>query len=443
LEDLVRKLFLLFLVGSLAAAVGCSSGGGGQTPVGVPTGGGGGTSNTLAIAVDGGPTATQPNGTIYPNGLFASVTICAPGSSSNCVTVDHMLVDTGSVGVRVLDTEVASLNLPQIGGLFDCVQFGDGSFIWGPVVSANVTLAQETASNIPIHVISSATSPAIPSGCSGINEDTQSSLGANGILGVGLEPFDCGLFCDVNGGQPSAPAPAYYVCPSSGCTPSFASCGAACSDSTAVQQVTNPVIGFPVDNNGVIVELPALPSSGTQATVTGNLVFGIGTESNNQVTNANVFTVACADNFDTSYEGQPFDTDAPSCTSGALGGFIDSGSNALYFFNAASVLTDCAAPSVFYCPASLTSLSATNTAVDPTTGATGFSGVVNFSVDNAANLFAANPTNAAFSNLAGSQPAAANGFDWGLPFFYGKNVYNAIDGQGVPTGLANAPWYAY
>jgi Protein of unknown function (DUF3443) len=442
LEDLVRKLFVLFLLGSLGLAVGCSGGGGGgQTPVGVPTGG---QNNVLPIAVDGGPTATQSGGTIYENGLFASVTICAPGSTSNCVTVDHMLVDTGSVGVRVLQSEVASLNLPQIGGLFDCVQFGDGSFVWGPVENANVTLAGETASNIPIHIISSSTAN-IPSTCSGTNENTQSLLGANGILGVGLEPFDCGLGCDVNGGVSPIP-PVYYTCPSSGCTPSYASCGSECSDSAGVQQVTNPVVLFSVDNNGVIVELPGLSSSGTAATVTGNLIIGIGTESNNQLTNANVFTVACADNFDTTFEGQPFDIDAPSCTSGATGGFIDSGSNALYFFDANNVLPPCAAGSVgsnFYCPPSLMSLSATNTAVDPTTGATGFTEITNFSVDNATNLFTANPTNAAFSNLAGPAASVSQGFDWGLPFFYGRFVYNAIDGQAVPSGLASPPWYAY
>ena len=438
----MRKLFVLFLVGSLGLAAGCSGGGGGgQTPVGVPTGG---TNNVLSIAVDGGPTATQSGGTIYENGVFASVTICAPGSTSNCVTVDHLLVDTGSVGVRVLQSAVASLNLPGINGsggpLYDCVQFGDGSFVWGPVDNANVTLSGETASNIPIHIISSSTAN-IPSTCSGINENTQSSLGANGILGVGLEPFDCGLACDVNGGLTSPPVPVYYTCPSSGCAPAFASCGAECNDSTGVQQVTNPVVAFSVDNNGVIVELPALPSSGTAATVTGSLVFGIGTESNNQLTNANVFTVACADNFDTTFEGQSFAVDPSSCASGVFGGFIDSGSNALYFFDANNVLPDCAASSVgadFYCPTSLMSLSAVNQ--DPNTL---FTETTNFSVDNATNLFTANPTNAAFSNLAGPAASVSNGFDWGLPFFYNRHVYNAIDGQAVPSGLANPPWYAY
>lgn len=437
----MRKLFVLFLMGSLGLAVGCSGGGGGgTTPVGVPTGG---TNNVLPISVDGGPTATQPGGIIYENGVFASATICAPGSTSNCVTVDHLLVDTGSVGVRVLQSEVASLNLPGINvsgnPLFDCVEFGDGSFLWGPVDNANVTLAGETASRIPIHIISSSNS-GIPSGCSGINENTQSLLGANGILGVGLEPFDCGLGCDVNGAVSPIP-PVYYVCPASGCTATYASCGSECSDSTGVQQVTNPVVAFSVDNNGVIVELPALPSSGTQATVTGSLIFGIGTESNNQFANANAFTLACGDNFDTTFEGQSFAVDPSSCTGGVFGGFIDSGSNALYFFDVNNVLPDCAAGSVganFYCPTSLTSLSAVNE--DPNTQ---FTETTNFSVDNATNLFTANPTNAAFSNLAGPAASVSAGFDWGLPFFYGRNVYNAIDGQAVPTGLANAPWYAY
>ncbi len=35
------------------------------------------------------------------------------------------------------------------------------------------------------------------------------------------------------------------------------------------------------------------------------------------------------------------------------------------------------------------------------------------------------------------------GFDWGLPFFYGVNVYNAIEGQQVPNGAPPAPWWAY
>src|SRR5258708_39910817 len=51
--------------------------------------------NVQAVTVNAGP-----NGN-YANGVFTSVTICAPGTS-NCQTVSGVLVDTGSCGFRVL-----------------------------------------------------------------------------------------------------------------------------------------------------------------------------------------------------------------------------------------------------------------------------------------------------------------------------------------------------
>ena len=54
-----------------------------------------GVNNVLPIVVDAGPTGN------YANGAFATVTVCAPGTSS-CQTIDHVLVDTGSVGLRLL-----------------------------------------------------------------------------------------------------------------------------------------------------------------------------------------------------------------------------------------------------------------------------------------------------------------------------------------------------
>ena len=85
----MRKIFVvLALLGSLSLAVACGSSGG-STPKGVPSGGSG---NVLSIAVDGGPNPSQDG--LYTNGAFATVTICAPGSTSNCVNVDHLLVDT-------------------------------------------------------------------------------------------------------------------------------------------------------------------------------------------------------------------------------------------------------------------------------------------------------------------------------------------------------------
>jgi hypothetical protein len=77
-------------------------------------------------------------------------------------------------------------------------------------------------------------------------------------------------------------------------------------------------------------------------------------------------------------------------------------------------------------------------------GANGKSKTTSFSVANAEALFTATATasDAAFSGLAGLNPMGT-GFDWGLPFFYGVNVYSSIDGQTMPSGQPAAPWWAY
>jgi len=79
----------------------------------------------------------------------------------------------------------------------------------------------------------------------------------------------------------------------------------------------------------------------------------------------------------------------------------------------------------------------------------GTKGTVNFSVDNAVNDFDNFPSDSAFANLAGLNGStncgngSACGFDWGLPFFFGRNVFVSIAGQKVPPGAPAAPWWAY
>ena len=102
---------------------------------------------------------------------------------------------------------------------------------------------------------------------------------------------------------------------------------------------------------------------------------------------------------------------------------------------AASPLAD------FYCPQpplSTLNLFATNQ------GTNGATSTVNFQVTNAQQLFAVNPSFTAFRNLAGSDSdsdSLADTFDWGLPFFYGRSVFNAIEGRNTPGGLG--PYVAY
>lgn len=431
----MRRVSFVLLLAGVAWAVGCGGGGSTQAKTTTTTTTSSG-ANVMAISVDGGPTAA--NGSIYENAAFASVTVCAPGSTSNCTTIDNLLVDTGSVGLRVFQSAVSSLGLPAVkassgAAAYNCVTFVDGTYLWGPVEQADLEMGGETAKNVPIQVISSSNT-GVPTACSNggsTNENTVSLLGANGILGVGTEPTDCyyegGSACSPTSGL-SSPPPLYFTCSGSNCS---------LATVTVANQVTNPVALLPTDNNGVIVELPAV--AGSQATVNGSLVFGIGTESNNHLaSSATVFTEKCEE-FTTDFKGTSY---GPGTSCSGAGSFIDSGSNG-YFFPDTSIPTCPKKTAVgdlssWYCPSSTESLSATNS------GANGTSKTTDFSVANAETLFtsASTDSDAAMSQLAGANPSGY-GFDWGLPFFYGVNVYNAIDGQKMPSGEPAGPWWAY
>jgi hypothetical protein len=195
----------------------------------------------------------------------------------------------------------------------------------------------------------------------------------------------------------------------------------ATGNETLAQQVVNPVAMFATDNNGVIVELPAVSADG-EPSVSGSLVFGIGTQSNNGLGSATVYS-APDGSFTTSYNGQSYP-----------GSFIDSGSNGYFFLDSSLTgLANCGNDAAgFYCPASTTNFTATNVTA---------SGTVKFSIANAETLFA-NQSDFAFGNLGGvSSNSAPYFFDWGLPFFFGRNVFVAINGRSTPGGTG--PYWAY
>jgi hypothetical protein len=63
---------------------------------------------------------------------------------------------------------------------------------------------------------------------------------------------------------------------------------------------------------------------------------------------------------------------------------------------------------------------------------------VTFSVSDA-ETFSATAT--ALPGLAGSYPGTTDGFDFGLPFFYGRSVYNGIENH--TTKVATGPYVAF
>ena len=361
--------------------------------------------NVVPISVNSGPAG------FYVDGAFASITVCVPGTST-CQTISDLLVDTGSSGLRILSSAL-TIGLPQQKSasgnpVAECLPFL-GSYTWGPVQAADVQIGGEKASAVPVQVLSD-TEIKVASGCTRFglpSADTLQTLGANGILGVGFYVQDCGSACAQAG---SSNPGLYYDCPSSGCQ---------VTGENMAQQVQNPVALFSSDNNGVIVELPAVSSA--EATLNGSLVFGIGTQSNNSLGGAAVYTPDPFGNFTVSYKGKPYSTS-----------FIDSGSNGYFFLDANTTgMPACTNAGGFYCPASTQSFTVT------AQGANGASGGVSFSIANAESLFN-NQSDTVFSELGGPAP---NMIDMGLPFFFGRNVYTAIEGRNTSGGTG--PYWAY
>jgi len=414
----MQRLLFLGLAGALAATAGCG-GSRSSTSISISSGGGGGggsssSSNVLAITVNTGPDAGPPNNSPSINTAFASVTVCVPGSTSNCDSINDVLVDTGSSGLRILASAL-TISLPQQTGaggnpVVECLPFVDG-FTWGPVQNADVTIAGEHAQNLPIQVIGSSKFPSIPGSCSsnGPAENDLKTLGANGILGVGLFAQDCGGGCTISG---ASNAGFYYTCASSGCS---------ITTEALASQVQNPVALFAADNNGVIVELPAV--IGTETSVSGSLIFGIGTQSNNGLGSAAVYTLdPSSGNLTTRFNNTTYQNAA----------FLDTGSNAIYFLDSTTTgISACKDLTFWYCPNSAQNLSATNQ------GANGASGTFDFAVGNADTLVS-NATVGVANGLAGPNPGT---FDWGLPFFFGRKVFTAIEGRNTPGG--DGPYVAY
>ncbi len=414
---------LLFLCVVLALVTGCGGGGGGgSSSSSAPTG-----SSTPALTLPNGPTLPPVVGnnvltvTVdgsecspatlaqWPNKPCVSVTICDP-ANTYCQTVNDILLDTGDYGLRIFQQTLPaglltalSQNQVQVGSLpvYECIEYGDGSAVWGPVQRANVVLtASEQALNVPIHLIGS--SAGNPSQVCAGNPTFSSPAAAlyNGSLGLGFFVQDCGPVCASSNNNR-----VYYTCSGTSCT------GAAVP---LASQVQNPVAHLPVDKNGICLMFPSVPSGGTPL-VSGYLVLGIGTQSNNGPSGVVAYGADQNGNFTTVFNNITYPA------------FLDSGSNGFFFPDSQVQTCD----GGWFCPPSTLTLSATTTA-----SAGSPSAVVQFQIANFNTLI--NSSNNVFSNIGASQPGL---FDWGLPFFLGRNVYIGL--EGTASGLGAGPYWAY
>jgi hypothetical protein len=444
-------------------------------------------SNYVTTTSDSGivfPVSNLPNGLTIKKAIGKNVmqltvngTTCSPGSHTNkpcvevtlcdsltglrCETISDILLDTGSFGLRVFKGAFTKLEpydsnkvakdfefIPKSnsgvnGKLVQCATFGDGSADWGPVMKAHVVLGGEEAVHIPVQIIdinfANYTDFCVNTDQSPPDQDA-ASAGFNGILGVGLFAEDCGDICQ------NYESNLYFNCdPSDTSVPPQASPCKRTTALVATEQLKNPIAALSVDNNGLIVQLPIVPQGGA-VSVEGNVILGIDTRTassvgyadNSATADLTTFTAAekTGENFayfKTNYRGTTYPTS-----------FLDTGSNGLYFDAPSSaVMKDCSFLNEpwFFCPDSEMSLQAQTQSADGLV-----SSIVNFKIIGLQDLF---DPNMVFYNLGGDAGTGDNnpnpdptiGFDWGLPFFLGRNVYNGINGK--TSSLGTGPYWAY
>ncbi len=449
---MIRKLLALTAVLMLAACGGSGGGGGGgggsAASISGPGSGGsaGGAptppaalSNFVTVTVDDGPAAlnTGPNAYTSDNTAFVSVTVCAPGTS-NCQTIDHVLLDTGSVGLRLIQSVLNASVLNALPSQSDasanpvgeCYQYVDG-YVFGSVRQADFQIGGESVANMPLQVIGDTGAFSnVPSSCSsggGMDLNTVQSFGANGVIGVGVTTTDCGSLCQSPGGSSSA---IYYDCPSTGCSSVITRTA---STAAPFQQLPNPVAAMSINNNGTILSLPAAPSGGEPSLI-GTLYFGIGTQTNNGLGAATVLTTTTS----TSSSGAGLLTAVYNGKT-LPDSYLDSGSNAYYFVD--KTIPTCTGADFigFYCPSAPLALSPT------IEGMNGVSASGAFTLYNAQTLLS---TGFAVAPGIGADPVTIKGFAplpnsfaFGLPFFYGRNVYTALEGR--TSGGATGPYFAF
>ena len=395
--------------------------------------------NNLSVSVESGPTtgfSLAPSANI----LYATVKVCLPGETTQCQTIDHVQVDTGSVGLRVLASKVNQLHLPAValtsGSAWECYPFVIGG-LWGSNAVADVWLGPQRASALPVQLIQDDPNAALqaPLDCANASNgqvlSSASALGSNGILGIGSVTLDCGLMCLQ--GNYAGSYVQYYSCPRDATT------AAACEPAAvpANLQVFNPVAALPADNNGVVLAMPAVSGLGATS-ASGELIFGINTQANNQLSSSTSRIRLGVDwqanpdsylNVTTTYKGQTI-----------RNSYLDTGTNGLFFTDRSNTpITRCQG-STWYCAVNLPIQTADIS--DGDSLLPGNVANVQFRVGNADALFLT--TNAAFGDLAGAPPSstitAKPSFSWGLPFFYGRRVYLSIWER---AGAVNGPWYAW
>lgn len=381
--------------------------------------------NAVPMCVDNGPIDPASGQNVNAvNRPFVTIRLCVPGSTTRCVNVNHMLIDTGSTGIRVAVPSLSSrIELPAVttrsgAPVAECMHFVSG-WTWGSLNRADVYIGGMVARNMPIQMMDSSNRnptlggngggafPDVPTACSAPTGNFQTTpvnrnvapvaaIGANGILGVGVWPNDALLDFDQ-----------YFVCNTGVCV--------ATNDLDPGDRPSHPSMHLPSFSGGVALQTPPISSSGGR-NVAGQLTFGVAS----LPSGINRLVLDASGTFTTIVNGQVYPYS-----------YIDSGTTSLFFDFNATRIPECRLIAGIYCPAS--SLRFTATQSDNAGNNNG----VAFNVINLEDLILDGFEPHGLNNVAGPtydslNPRVPQRFAWGFAFFYGRTVYSLM--LGTPLG---------
>ncbi len=373
--------------------------------------------NVIQVCVDDGPYTSSGRQIGAGNRPFVTVRVCVPGSTTACVDVDHMLVDTGSTGVRIAVPALrTALPLPAIkhngNPIAECMHFISG-WAWGSLNEADIYVGGLVARKVPIQMMGNSSLnprlggngagafPRVPTACSqafGTNVTevgTVDAMRANGIIGLGVWLDDALNVADQ-----------FFTCTGNVCN----------SISTLPRSSYPRHIGrdFPSFSGGVALQMRAIGSNGSR-NLPGTLTFGIAT----LPSTVNRLALDPSGYFTTRLSGVTYTKS-----------FIDSGSSGIFFDTRSSSLPKCTSYPDFYCPTITTPIFASSTDFLDRTGS------INFSVGNAEESINNPLVPNALNNLAGpvstlSSSATSDFFLLGFPFFVGRTVYTVMQDTSI------------
>ena len=383
------RLRCFLVVTILFVLSGCGGGGSSSSTAPTPSCSGG-TPATLLSTSSNQMLVYQSTCQGLVNTPVVTLKICVP-NTTNCEDVPNVLVDIGSTGLRLSHTVSIAGQLPQEQlsgqGLFECYAFVSG-YNYGPVVSAQITLGNESALTVPVQISNSSLSA--PTSCSNNGPSAPFQPDYNGILGLLFPQYDDGIYYNGSGG-------------------SLVNGTGTLSTSQQTLEVQNPVFLLPTGyNNGVLLSgFPNVPTSTGESNVQGVLTFGVDTETNNSPSDLTSLETHSDGSIDARYNGQ------------TLPAFFDTGSNGLFIDNA----------TITQCTGNLAGFFCGNANQSATLAGTNSQSVTfSFFIVDAQTLFSTG--NNDFSSLGGFAPGI---FDAGFPAFLTGNTIGVKWGNSVNT----------